>query len=481
MIMAHGNPGLAMTLRASAARAGIHLGGIGLAGAIAAATLYAGGDTRLVDAARRDDRAAVQALVAAGADLNAPDAEGATPAHWAAENDDVLMLDVLIRGGARVDVRNRFGVTPMTLAARNGSAPMLEKLLRAGTDPDTAAGQGETALMTAARTGRADAVRTLLEWGADANAVEQWRGQTPLMWAVAEGHLEAARALIDYGADVAARSAAGRDPLFFAVRRGERPLVDLLLRSGADVRRAAADGTSPLVVAIANAHWDLAAWLLDRGADANGGAPGGTPLHSAIRVRNPDTVALPDPRPSGDSLEFIRALIAHGADVNAPLTRGQTVTFLNLAGATPFLLAAQTVDVPVMKLLVERGADPKITTKDRSTALMAAAGLGYDEGRHTAWTEAHSLAAVRLALDLGADVNAIDDNGNTALHGAAFTGANAVVRLLVERGARLDVKNKLGYFPVTIAEGIHIAALLKYRPETAALMRELMGQQKATP
>jgi uncharacterized protein len=454
---------------------------IGFACAIAAATVCAGADTRLAEAAKRGDRAAVQAMVAAHAALDAPDAEGATAAHWAAENDDLIMIDLLIRAGARLDVANRLGVVPITLAARNGSATMLEKLLRAGVDPNAAAGQGETALMTAARTGRADAVRTLLDWGADPNAAEPWKGQTPLMWAVAEGHLDAARALIDYGADVAARSAAGSDPLFFAVRRGERPLVDLLLRNGADVRRSTTDGMSMLVVAITNAHWDLAAWLLDKGADANSGAPGGTPLHSAIRVRNPDTVALPDPAPSGDSLEFIRALIAHGANVNAPLTRGQTVTFLNLTGATPFLLAAQAVDVPLMKLLVERGADPTITTKEKSTALMAAAGLGYDEGRHTAWTEAHSLAAVRLALDLGADVNAVDANGNTALHGAAFTGANSVVKLLVEKGGRLDVKNKLGYLPVTIAEGIHIAALLKYRPETAALMRELMGLPKATP
>jgi ankyrin repeat protein len=481
MIMALAPSNLTVTARTLASRASVRLVGMVAACAIAAAAVAAAADTRLVEAVKRGDRAAVQALVGARADLNATDATGATAAHWAAENDDLAVMDILIRGGARLDASNRLGVVPIALAARNGSAAMLEKLLRAGVDPNAAAGQGETVLMTAARTGRADAVRTLVEWGADPNTVEQWRGQTPLMWAVAEGHLDAARVLIDYGADVTVRSAAGSDALFFAVRRGERPLVDLLLQSGADVRRTTAGGMSPLVVAVTNAHWDLATWLLDKGADANGGAPGGTPLHSAIRVRNPDTVALPDPAPSGDSLEFIGALIAHGANVNAPLTRGQTATFLNLTGATPFLLAAQSVDVPLMKLLIERGADPKITTKDKSTALMASAGLGYDEGRHLAWTEANSLAAVRLALDLGADVNAIDENGNTALHGAAFTGANSVVRLLVEKGARLDVKNKLGYLPVTIAEGIHIAALLKYRPETALLMRELMGQRAQQP
>jgi ankyrin repeat protein len=478
MTMTHGIGERMFTRRALAASVRWRVVTVTCACALGAATLVAASpDTRLAQAAKRGDRTAVQALLNARADVNAPDLDGATAAHWAAENDDLALIDILIAAGARLDLANRLGVTPMTLAARNGSAPMLEKLMRAGVDPNTAAAQGETALMTAARTGRAEAVRVLLDWGADANAAEQWRGQTPLMWAVAEGHAAAAGVLIDYGADVNARSSAGNSALFFAVRRGDRQLVELLLRSGADIRRPTPEGTSPLVVAIVNAHWDLATWLLDRGADPNSGAPNGTPLHSAIRVRNPDMVALPEPPPTGDSLDFIRALIAHGADVNAPLARGQTSTFLSLTGATPFLLAAHSVDVPLMKLLVERGADPRIPTRDKSTALMAAAGLGYDEGRHAAWTEAHSLAAVRLALDLGADVNAVDDNGNTALHGAAFTGANSVVKLLVEKGARLDVKDKLGYLPVTIAEGIHIAALLKYRPETAALMRELMGQR----
>jgi ankyrin repeat protein len=254
------------------------------------------------------------------------------------------------------------------------------------------------------------------------------------MWAVAERHAAAAQVLLDYGADVNARSRAGNTALFFAVRHGGKASVEMLLAAGADLKALTPEGISPLVVAVTSAHGDLETWLLDKGADPNAGAPGGTPLHAAIRVRNPDEVALPDPAPTGDSLEFIRALIAHGADVNPPLARVQTYTFLNLTGATPFLLAAHAIDVPLMKLLVEHGADPRTPTRDKSTPLMVAAGLGYDEGRHTAWTEEHSLAAVRLALELGADVNAVDDNGNTALHGAAFTGANSVVKLLVEKG-----------------------------------------------
>ena len=365
-------------LRISAGRAlGVCVGSYAIA--IVAASLVAarvlaaaGADMRIVQAAKRGDRLVVQALIDSRADVNGSDLEGATAAHWAAENDDAETMDLLIRAGAKVGAANRLGVQPITLAARNGNAAMLEKLLRAGVDPNTVAGQGETALMTAARTGRADAVRVLLDWGADANASEDWRGQTALMWAVAERHTAAAQVLLEYGTDVDARSKAGNTALFFAVRKGDQASVQLLMTAGADLKALTPEGMSPLVVAITNAHWDLATWLLDQGANPNAAAPGATPLHVAIRTRDPETVALPDPTPTGDSLDFLRALIAHGADVNAPLAKGQTSTFLNLTGATPFLLAAHSVDVPVMRLLVEHGADPLAPTRDKSTPLMAA-------------------------------------------------------------------------------------------------------------
>ena len=280
-----------------------------------------------------------------------------------------------------------------------------------------------------------------------------------------------------------AKSWAGYDALFFAVRAGDFPSVQVLLEAGAPVDSPAPDGTSPLVVAIVNAHWELAAWLLDKGANPREGAPGGSPLHTAVRTRNPETVAMPDAIPTGNlsSLDFIKALIARGANLNAQLARGNNSTFLSLNGATPLLLAAYAGDVPLIRLLIEKGADPKITNKDKSTALMAAAGLGYDEGRQMRWTEAASLDAVTAMLDLGADVNAVDANGNTALHGAALTGANSVVNLLVEKGAKLDVKNKLGYMPVTIAEGIDVGALMKFRPATGVLLRQLMEKKAVQP
>ena len=438
--------------------------------------------TQLRDAAQHGDLATVKALAKTKADVNAADLEGATAAHWAAQRDDLAMMDVLIAAGANVKAANHLGVTPINLAAVNGNPAMLGKLLSAGADLWAPVAEGETPVMTAARTGRADAVRLLLDWGADANATENSRGQTALMWAASDRHPEATQVLLDYGADVNAKSWAGYDALFFAVRAGDIPSVQVLLKSGARVDSRTQDGTSPLVVAIVNAHWELAAWLLDKGASPDEGAPGGSPLHTAVRTRNPETVATPDAIPTGDlsSLDFIKALIARGANVNAQLARGNS-TFLSLSGATPLLLAAYAVDVPLIRLLIDKGADPKIGNKDNSTVLMAAAGLGYDEGRQMRWTEPASLDAVKAMLDLGADPNAVDANGNTALHGAALTGANSVVNLLVEKGAKLDVKNKLGYLPVTIAEGINIGALMKFRPATGVLLRQLMEKKAAQP
>jgi ankyrin repeat protein len=248
------------------------------------------------------------------------------------------------------------------------------------------------------------------------------------------------------------------------------------------VNQIVLDGSSLLVVSIVNAHYELAVFLLERGANPSDDSPGQTPLHVAVRARNPQTVTLPNPLRTGrlDSLDLIKELLARGANPNARMTKAPAggYTLLNPVGATPFLLAAQSVDVPLMRVLVAAGADPLLPTRDGTTALMAAAGLGYEEGRQTAWSEAAALEAVTLARELGGDVNTIDDAGNTALHGAALTGANSVVSFLASQGATLDVKNKRGWMPVTIAEGVRIGARLVSRPDTAAVLRRLMSTER---
>jgi ankyrin repeat protein len=434
----------------------------------------------LVEAVKRGDGRAARLLLDQRVDVNAPEPDGATALQWAVYGDDLETTDLLIRAGAKVATANRYGITPLALACTNGNAAIVERLLEAGADPNSTSADGETVLMTAARAGSLAVVTRLMARGADVNARESYRGQTALMWAVAQDHPAVAKALLDHSADVHARSTGGFAPMIFAVRSGSRASVEVLLAAGARVDETAPDGSTSLIVAIMNAHYELAALLLDRGANPNAGGLGWTPLHAAVRARNPDTVAMPNPIPTGSmgSLDLVSALLAHGADPNARATKALpgVFTFLNLTGATPFLLAAQAVDVPLMRLLVAHGADPLLATADGTTPLMVAAGIGYDEGRQTAWSEAASLEAVKFAVSLGGTVNAVDQAGNTALHGAALTGANTVVSFLVDQGARLDATNRQGWTPLTIADGIHLGALFKVRPQTAVLLRELAAK-----
>lgn len=433
----------------------------------------------LFQAVKRGDAGTVQRLLAGRVDVNAPDADDATALHWAVSEDRDDLAAQLIEAGANVRAVNRYGISPLSLACTNGNAGLVDRLLRAGADPNATVADGETPLMTAARAGSIAVVERLIAGGSDVNIKERYRGQTALMWAAEQAHVGVVRALVARGADVQAQSASGYTALVFAVRTGDRETVDALLDAGAPIETAAPDGSSALIVAIVNAHFELAVHLLERGADPKATRLGWTPLHTTVRVRNPDTVAMPNPigRGTVDSLSLVKALLDRGADPNARATKAVPgiFTFLNTTGATPLLLAAQAVDVPLLRLLIDRGADPKAATASGTTPLMAAAGIGYDEGRHTWWTEAASREAVQLLASLGSDVNAVDQAGNTALHGAALTGANSVVRFLVERGARLDAVNDQGMTPLTVAEGIHLGALYKVRPQTAVLLRELMG------
>jgi ankyrin repeat protein len=418
---------------------------------------------------------------------DADDADGTTPLHWAAHEGDLERAVVLMNEGARVDAANRYGVTPLYLASQNGIAPIVEALLDRGADPNTALPEGETALMTAARTGDVATIEALLEAGADVNAKERWKGQTALMWAAAENNAGAVTALVAAGADIDARSNGGEfTPLLFAVRGGAIDATRALLDAGADVNSALADGTSSLVLAVTNAHYELAALLLDRGADANAAAQGWTALHQIAWSRRWNMgFNLPGPVPTGnlDSLELARRLVTHGADVNARQTKEPTDgnrNKLNRIGATPFLLAAKAADVPYMQTLLELGADPAITTEQGTTALMAAAGVGIWAPGENPGTHEEALAAVKLAFEVGGgDVNDVDANGETALHGAVYRGgAIPTIEFLAARGAKLDVVNSYGWMPLTVADGVeYTPAVLKRYPEAAALLRRLLAEQ----
>ena len=423
--------------------------------------------------------------------------DGSTPLHTAAHRDDLVEARRLISAGADVKAVNRYGVTALALACTNGNSPMVELLLKAGADPNTRLASGETVLMTAARTGRTEAVQALLAGGADVKAKETRRGQTAVMWAAAEGHTATIQALLAAGADGQERLASGFTPLLFAVREGHIGAVQALLKAGANVNdtvqpapssgrvqggAAARAGTGALLLAVLNGHFEVGAVLLAAGADANANASGWTALHAITGVRKPgggDNNPAPLGSGSMSSLEFVKKLKEHGADLNARMTKKINVglTSLNTAGATAFLLAARSGDAELMRALAALGADPLIPNADGATPLIAAAGLGTRSPGEDAGTESEVLEAVAVALELGNDINAVDANGETAMHGAAYKNVPAVVEYLASHGAKREVwdkPNKQGWTPLRIAEGYRFG---NYKPSavTMAAFARVMG------
>ncbi len=433
------------------------------------AMLLLGADTGrppLVDAARNGDKDSLRALLQKKADVNAAEADGATALHWASYRDDREAADLLIRAGAKVNAANDLGATPLWAASQNGSVAMVGKLLEAGANPNLALLAGETPLMVAARSGYPEIVEQLAAKGANVNA-HGARGQTALMWAVSQKHPDVVKVLLARGADLKARSDVwnevmavpphghleynraiphgGETALMFAARVGDLDSMKLLVAAGANVNDADAWGVSATVLAAHSDYEEMVEFLLDKGADPNLAQAGFTALHDAIMRRDEKMVA---------------ALLAHGADANAPLktwtpTRRSSHDFNfgpALVGATPFWLAARFDEPNVMRLLVKHGADPKFVhhadyltelrgqhRSEATTALMAATGMGGG----APWVqvaraerETSTLAAVQLAVELGIDVNAANTDGRTALDSAKRLRYDSVVKFLAEKGAR---------------------------------------------
>ena len=423
------------------------------------------------------------------------DPDGTTALHWAAYNDDIAAARKALGQGADVKSANRYGLTPLSLACTNGSAEMTRLLLEAGADANEGLPGGETPLMTASRSGNVEVVKLLLAGGAKVESREARRGQTALMWAAAEGHVEVVKALVAAGADVRMRLPSGFTPLLLAVREGKPGVVKLLLDAGLNVnepipaappgtkrpRGSPAVGSTALHIAVANAHFELAAMLLDRGADPNAAGPGYTPLHILPSIRKSGGGDNdPSPEGSGDmsSLAFLKKIASKDANLNARMTRkvGFGLTSLNTLGATPFLLASRTADAELMRALADLGADPNIPNADGANAMIVAAGLGTRSPGEDAGTEAEVVEALQAALDLGVDINAVDKNGETAMHGAAYKNLPGAVEFLASHGAKLEIwnrRNKFGWTPLIIAEGYRFGNY-KPSPDTVAAFRKIM-------
>jgi ankyrin repeat protein len=505
-----------------------------------------GADTRLLDAAMRDDLDAVRALIQGHADLDAAQGDGATALHWAALKDDLEMARLLLQAGAHPDARTRIGgLTPLYLAATRGNPEIVAELLKAGADArSTSSVNGATALMKAAASGNAEAVRLLLEHGADPNAKEPGLDQTALMFAAsanrAEGVGQAIRFLAAYGADIKATSkvtaikaqknpddddfpldadlilmanlppgkeaakaamagrrasptvSGGLTALLLAARDGNTEAVRALAESGADVNQASAgDRTTPLVMAIINGHFDTARFLLEKGADPNRTNDDGlAPLYATIDAQWAPVAGGPVPNTAHEKTNYLalmQALLEHGANPNARLGRKlwyrpsfHDQLWIGTPGSTAFWRAAQATDLKAMRLLVAKGADPKIPSNEGDTALMLAAGVGW-AGNFSRNAGDAAIDAVRYCIELGLDVNTQDVTGYTALAGAAWRGDNDLVRLLVEHGAKLDPRTHRGWSVTDMATGPYLRTTGSTpHPDTVELLLKL-GAPALTP
>jgi ankyrin repeat protein len=465
-------------------------------------------DRRLADAVKAKDKEAVRSLLEQHVDVNSAQADGATALMWAAHWNDLETTDLLIRAAANANAANDNGVTALSLACTNGNAAMVEKLLKAEANPNVSLVRtGETVLMTCARSGSVDAVKLLLANGADANAKETRSGQTALMWAVAEKHAEVVRALVEHGANVHAstkvqtdiydRTLGGFTPLLFAARVGDLESARILLAAGADANEATQEAGNTVVVASASHHEELAILLLEKGANPNAADEYGmTALHHAVQkgIANLSSVEYtPALMPPPNQPELVKALLAHGADPNARIKKDYRLSVapyrhtspVSIVGATPFLLAAAAGDGNIMRVLVAGGADPLLEAGESMRPLMVAAGmtrlvdfLPGEESLH--------LEAVKLAVELGANINEATERGETALHAAASTGADTIVEFLVDKGAQVNAKDMLGRTPWSMAAGFYPSfgtasanTLVSIRPHpgTAELLLKLGATQ----
>jgi len=465
-------------------------------GLIACGTLAVSAEALAIDsllsAVKAGDQGAVTEWLARGdADPNESDPDGTTALAWAAHNDDVAIARALLDAGADVAAKNRYGVGALHLASENGSATMLSALLEHGADPDGGLPAGETALMTAARAGDIEALRVLIDAGADVNAKEGWKGQTALMWAAAEDNAEAIRLLLDAGADIDARSDTGEfGALTFAVRAGAIEATRALLDAGADVNETMYDGTSMLVLAVTNAHYELAGVLLDHGADPNAADQGWTALHQIAWSRRWNRgFNLPGPVQTGDlsGLDLASKLVSVGADIDARQTAEPIDGNRNKQdriGATPFLLAAKSCDLPLMRRLLELGADASIPTADNTTAVMVAAGVGIWAPGENPGTHEECLNAVKLAYENGGGaVTDRNDHNDTVIHGAVFRGgAVPIIEYLAELGAPLDVVDDRGWTPLYAAQGVEYTPdVLKRYPEAFDVLSRLLRERGLDP
>lgn len=486
-------------------------------------------DATVAAAARDGARSVAIGLIRSGADVNAKLPDGTSALHWAVRSDDVELVSLLLARKADVNAADPDGMTPLIIACANANAKMVRTMLVAWANPNLADVAGVTPLMTAVRRPQIESVRILLDAHATVDARDSRAQETALMIAVRENNIAAVRMLLDRGADANAATRVGKTParrppgagggshgvgivrsgwpdrgyqdatpggmtpLLYAARDGHTEIAQMLIAAGAKVNLADVNKITPLLMALTNNQPDTADLLIRNSADINASDFWGrTPLWAAVEMRdieysrsgehNVDRARL---------LDVIRTLLDHGANPNArtaevPPTRRflmglGDLSWVDFTGQTPFLRAALSGDLSVMKLLLEKGADPNIPTFAGTTSLMAAAGINWVVSQTFTEEAATQIEAAKLCLDKGADINAANSMGLTPVFGAANRGADDMLAFLVEHGARLDVKDKEGRTPMVWAEGVFLATNAPERkPSTIALIQKLTASPVAS-
>jgi len=498
------------------------------------------GSTALHWATHFDDVSMVQILIGAGANVKAANRFGVTPLSLACQNGNSAIAQKLLQAGADPNAAlSDLGETPLMMAARTGNLDTVRVLLDNGASVNAKENsKSQTALMWAASEGHPAVVKLLIDRGAEVNARSKivapagrgglgggggagaggrgggnrgaagagqaGQGGQPGQagqagQAVQRGQAAAAPAgqVPPVPARGQAAGAAAPPPappapgagtggvtsLMLAARENRLDAVKVLVDGKADVNMLSGNGSTALLMAILNANYQVAAYLVDHGANPNlADRDGKAALYALVEMRNLDTTDTPGPSADKtEALELTQSLLQRGADVNARLTAkppfrgGANRTWLPEPGATPFYRAAAAGDVKMMRMLLAYGADPYIPSLDNTTPLMVASGVGYLVGSTFSWPESEAIEAVKLAMQLG-EVNAVNNSGLTALHGAAFRGWNAAVQTLVDGGAKLDVKDKQGRTPMNWADAFYrgggIAPVRQV--QTLALFEQLM-------
>ena len=488
-------------------------------------------DLRLVTAVSEQDTHKAHMLLVEGIDVNASRADGVTALLWAAHWDDLDTAERLLHEGANVNAADDHGVTPLARASENGSAAMVRKLLAAGADANTTQHSGLTPLMIAARTGNVGLVEALLGAGAQVNAITGETASTALMWAVGEPHRDIVEVLLAAGADPRMSTIKGFTPLMYATRNGDIETAQSLIAAGVDVNELSADGTHILPFAIVNGQVPFALFLLKQGADPNGEMGGVRALHAASgnvgtwlmewharhgRNRLGGGFGVGGMFPQ-QRVPLVQALLAAGADPNARITSSAMIMSYiglpkkgafepyacgtgDLRGATPLWVAAfgangslgqifaefasynmANSSAAVIEALLEGGADQHLMTDDGTTAFMAAAGLGvatYTPREPRGLRSPNGEEAVRVLLEAGADINAVNEADFTALHGAVLRGLNEIVEFLVANGADVNARDFRGRTAYRMAEGAKQSFQFQTWPETAELLKTLGADTK---